>query len=83
MGIQRTASLAKLARFSDNVVEGLMELVDNWNTIPELGDSSGNVELTDDLLNKQLNELESRSKLKGVEPRALADAISATEIRMV
>lgn len=74
--IQKAAVLAQNAGFPKEAENALWDISTNWDRIPHLKDRSKDFELTDALLNDQLNELESISTIENRDPKALADAIA-------
>ncbi len=78
--IENTARLAQEAGFPENVVDGLLELRDNWGQIPELKERDRDFQLTSDILNRQLKAMESFSQIDRPDPKDLADAIAVASI---
>jgi len=87
--IENTARLAQEGGFPEKVVDGLLELrdnweqINNWEQIPELKDRDKDFQLANDILNKQLKALESFSKIEKRDPKALADAITFTALNPI
>ncbi len=78
--IENTARLAQEAGFPENVIDGLLELRDNWGQIPELKERPRDFQLTSDILNRQLKAMESFGQIDRPDPKDLADAIAVASI---
>ncbi len=74
--IQKTASLACKAGIPKTAEKALMEISANWDRIPDLKGRPRDFELTDEILDRQLNELALLSRIDSPDPSALADAIA-------
>lgn len=76
--IQKTAQLAFNAGVEENVLQGLVDLSQNWDRIPHL--DASDMELTDDALNEQLSVIEGFSKAAKPNPKALAEALAIAAV---
>jgi hypothetical protein len=84
--IAHSARLAHKAGFPEDIVDGLLELSNNWEQIkgweriPELKGGDQDIRLTNEILSNQLKGLESISTTENRDPKALADAITFTAL---
>jgi len=82
--LQKTASLAKKAKFSPETITSIKDISSNWHDIPHLGEVSKSFQLTSEIINQQMQTFKERSPVAQPDPVALANAIavatmSATE----
>lgn len=77
---QKIAVSAKDAGFSKEVSKGFSDISSNWSRIPHLKDRSAELQLTDEIMNEQLKELEDVSKVDNLDPKTLAEAMAVTRL---
>ena len=74
--IQRAAHLADRANMSESAKDSLWEIDSNWDRIPFLEQHGESFELTDAIIQQQLQELGAQSKVDQPDPAALSQAIA-------
>jgi hypothetical protein len=77
---QKIAHSAKEAGFSKEVSKGLLDISSNWSRIPHLKDRPKESQLTNEIMNEQLKELEGVSKVDNLDPKTLAEAMAVTRL---
>ena len=77
---QKIAVSANKAGFSEEVSKGFADISSNWSRIPHLKDRTAESQLTDDIMNEQLKELEDVSKVDNLDPKTLAEAMAVTRL---
>jgi hypothetical protein len=77
---QKIAHSAQDAGFPEEVSKGFSDISSNWSRIPHLKDRLEDSQLTDEIMNEQLRELEDVSKVDNLDPKALAEAMAVTRL---